>query len=299
MVVYLSELIADSARKKLEERATIVDNFDHIEEIDAMIIRKRPVTRQMMEKAKKLKVISRHGVGCDMLDMEAAKELGIKVVNLPGANAQSVAELAVSFIMALSRRLKYCDQGLQKGTIKTFAPKESTGFEMYGKTLALVGTGHIAMKVAQMLKGGFNMRVIANSPHFTKEKAAQLGIEYYENVDDMYAEADYINVSVPLTDETRNMINAESFAKMKPSAILVNTSRGGVVNERDLYNALVEKNIWAAASDVFECEPPSPDNPLLSLDNFIATPHCASSTYECMERCGDLAVENVFKALGL
>ena len=298
MIVYLSELVSPSVLERLKKHVEVVDTFDRIEEIDAMLIRKQVVSRQIMEKAKKLKIISRHGVGCDMIDMEAAKELGIKVVNLPGANALSVAELAVSFMLALARKLKMADTGLQQGAFKTFAPKETIGIDTYGKTLALIGTGNIAQHVASMMSG-FNMRVIAYSPHLTDEKAAQLGFERYDNIDDMLSEADYINVSVPLMDSTRNLINEESFKKMKKTAILVNTARGGIVNEQALYNALVNHQIWGAASDVFMEEPPKMDNPLLTLDNFIATPHLGSSTYECMERCGNMAVDNIFNCLGI
>ncbi len=298
MVVYLSELVAPSVLERLKKHVEVVDTFDRIEEIDAMLIRKQVVSRQIMEKAKNLKIISRHGVGCDMIDMEAAKELGIKVMNLPGANALSVAELAVSFMLALARKLKLADTGLQKGAFKTFAPKETIGIDTYGKTLALIGTGNIAQHVASMMSG-FNMRVIAYSPHLTEEKAAQLGYERFDNIDDMLSEADYINVSVPLMDTTRNLINEKSFKKMKKTAILVNTARGGIVNENALYNALVNNQIWGAASDVFTEEPPKKDNPLLSLDNFIATPHFGSSTYECMERCGNMAVDNIFNCLGI
>lgn len=299
MVVYLSELIADSAVERLKEKAEVVDNFDRIEEIDAMLIRKQVITREIMEKAKRLRIISRHGVGCDMIDMEAAKELGIKVVNLPGANADAVAELAVSFMLALARNLKLGNQGLLRGQFKTFAPRETIGMDTGGKTLALVGTGSIAQYVSKIMKNGFGMRVIAYSPHLTDEKAEKLGVERYESIDAMLPEADYINISVPLTDSTRNLIGREQFDKMKKTAILVNTARGGIVDEDALYDALVHHKIWGAASDVFNEEPPRKDNPLLALDNFIATPHFGSSTYESMEKCGNMAVDNIFNYFGI
>lgn len=295
MVVYLSELVAPSVLARLKEKAEVVDTFDRIEEIDAMLIRKQVVTREIMEKATRLKLISRHGVGCDMIDMEAAAELGIKVVNLPGANALSVAELAVSFMLALARKLKLANNGLIRGDFKTFAPKETVGLDTHGKTLALIGTGNIAQHVASMMKNGFGMRIIAYSPHLTEEKAAAMGAAKYDSIDAMLGEADYINISIPLTDSTRGLIGAAELDKMKPTAILVNTARGAIVDEKALYNALASGRIWGAASDVFEEEPPRKDNPLLTLDNFIATPHFGSSTYECMERCGNKAVDNIFR----
>lgn len=299
MVVYLSELVAPSALERLKEKAEVVDTFDRIEEIDAMLIRKQVVTREIMEKAKRLKLISRHGVGCDMIDMAAAKELGIEVINLPGANALSVAELAVSFMLALARKLKLGNNGLLRGEFKTFAPKQTIGTDTHGKTLALIGTGHIAQHVAAMMKNGFGMRVIAYSPHLTDEKAAAMGVERYESIDEMLGEADYINISIPYTESTRNLIDKPQFDKMKKNAILVNTARGGIVNEDALYEALSSGRIWGAASDVFNEEPPRKDNPLLALDNFIATPHFGSSTYECMERCGNMAVDNIFRYFGV
>ncbi len=295
MVVYLSELIAASALGELKKHATIVDNFDHPEEIDAMIIRKQPVTREIIEKATRLKVISRHGVGCDMIDLEACKEYGVKVINQPGGNAESVAELAVSFILALARKLKLADQGLQEGRFKVFAPKETIGMDTFGKTVALVGSGHISKKVANIMKNGFNCRILAYSPHLTPEKAEAMGAEYFRDLDEMLKEADIVNISVPLTDSTRNMFGKERLSLLKPTAILVNTSRGGIVDEEVLYEILKDGKIWGAASDVFTIEPPVKENPLLSLDNFIATPHFGSSTYECMEECGMVAVRNVFE----
>lgn len=299
MVVYLSELIAPSALARLKEKAEVVDTFDRIGEIDAMLIRKQVVTREIMEKAKRLRLISRHGVGCDMIDMQAAKELGITVINLPGANALSVAELAVSFMLALARKLKLANNGLVRGEFATFAPRETIGLDTHGKTLALVGTGNIAQHVASMMKNGFGMRVIAYSPHLTAKKAAQMGAEKYDSIDSMLSEADFINISIPLTDATRNLIGAAQFDKMKKTAILVNTARGGIVDEAALYDALAGGKLWGAASDVFLEEPPRKDHPLLTLDNFIATPHFGSSTYECMERCGNMAVDNIFRFFGI
>lgn len=295
MIVYLSELIAQSAVDELKKHATIVDNFDHPEEIDAMIIRKQPVTREIIEKAKRLKVISRHGVGCDMIDLDACREYGIKVINQPGGNSESVAELAVSFMLALARKIKLADQGLQQGRFKVFAPKETIGMDTYGKTVALVGSGHISAKVAAIMKNGFGCRILAYSPHLTPEKAVSIGAEYCQDMNEMLKIADYINISVPLTDSTRHMFDKERLSLLKPSAILVNTSRGGIVDEDALYEILREGRIWGAASDVFTIEPPVMENPLLTLDNFIATPHFGSSTYECMEECGMVAVRNVLE----
>lgn len=299
MKVYVNGNIDESAYKRLAEKTEVISDIERIDEFDAMLIKGQMVTRDMIAKAKNLKVISRHGVGCDMIDLEAAKEYHIPVMNVPGGNAESVAELAVSFMMALSRHVKYFDQGLQSGLFEKISHRTAIGLEMKGKTLAIVGTGSIAQLIAEMMQNAFQMRVFAYSPHLTLEKAQAHGWEKFDDIHDMFAQADYISINVPLTEETRSMIGSEEFAAMKKTAIFVNTARGAVVQEDALYEALKDKKIWGAASDVFCIEPPKPDNPLLMLNNFIATPHMGSSTYESMKRCGNIAVDHIFEVLGI
>lgn len=295
MKIYLDEPIAASAIAMLDGIAEVTNDFDHLENVDAMIIRRHKITREDLLRAPKLRVISRHGIGCDMLDLDACRELGIPVETLPGANAQAVAELAVAFIMALSRNLAYGDRGVRDGSFSGFAPKELYGFEIFGKTLGLIGVGNIGSKVGTMLKNGFGMRVLAYSPSLTPEKAAAMGFEAAD-VETILRNADYVNISVPLTASTRNLIDEDALAMMKSTAILVNTARGGIVDEAALYEALAQKRIFAAACDVFEeGEPPRQDHPLLTLDNFMAMPHCGPATYENGERSGRLCVENVLK----
>ena len=300
LLVYVGEAIADSAMEYLTAYADVTDDFSNLKDVDAMIIRKHPVTREDMLRAPSLRIISRHGIGCDMLDLEAAAELGIKVTTLPGANAESVAELAAAMMLALSRKLAFTNSGVRQGRFATFQPAECYGFEAYGKTLALVGTGHIAMCLTRIMKYGYGMRVIGYSRHLTPEKASAMGIECASSLEQMLREADYINISVPLTPETYHMIGAEQLALLKPTAILVNTARGGIVDETALYEALIQGHLFGAACDVFEeGEPPRKENPLLTIDNFIATPHCGPSTRENGERSGRLCVDNILKGFGM
>lgn len=297
MKIYLSENIAKSAYDRLAARAEIVTDFNHVEELDAIMVRRVYVTRDIIAKAKNLKIIAMHGVGCDTIDTKAAKEYGIPVKNVPNQSAESVAELAVSFILSLSRKLKMANKGIEYSKYDTFAPSELIGTEVYGKTLALVGMGHIAMRVAEIMNTAFAVRVIGYDPYISLAIAQQMNIEKYDTLQEIFKEADLVNVSVPLVDSTRNLINEDVFAVAKKSLIMVNTSRGGVVDEQALYKALVNKKISAAASDVFVSEPPKSDNPLVSLHNFIATPHIGGSTQESLERVGNTAVDNIFSVL--
>lgn len=297
MKIYLSENIAKSAYDRLAARAEIITDFRHAEELDAIMIRRVYVTRDIIAKAKKLKIIAMHGVGFDTIDLEAAKEYGIPVKNVPNQSAESVAELAVSFLLSLSRKLKMANTGIKCNKYNTFAPLELIGTEVYGKTLALVGMGNIAMRIGEIMKAAFKVRIIGYDPYISLEKAQQMGVEKFFALQQLFQEADLVNVSVPLVDSTRNLVNEDVLITAKKSLILVNTSRGGVVDEQALYKALVNKQISAAASDVFLSEPPKADNPLVSLDNFIATPHIGGSTNESLERVGNAAVDNIFSIL--
>ena len=293
MLTFISEHIHPDALKKLKKHSEIIDNIYRIEDIDAIIVRTAPITREIIEKAKNLKVIGKHGIGYDNIDTEAAKEFGVKVVYTPRANAQSVAELIVTFIASVSRNIVPNAERLKTGKLTTNAPKDLIGNEMTGKTVGLIGMGNVALRAAKILKDGFQMKIIGYDPFVSEEKAISLGIRKVETISELLPEVDYINVSVPLTDATRNMIAKEELAMCKPTAVLINTSRGGTVNETDLYEALKNGTIQAAASDVFIEEPPSKDHPLLGLENFVPTPHIGASTEEAMLRMGMTVVEEV------
>lgn len=297
MKVYLSENIAESAYKKLSENFEIVTTLDHPEELDAMLVRRTVVTRELMEKATKLKVVSMHGVGIDRIDAKAAAELGIKVTNVPGQNSQSVAELAVSFILALSRKHKYINNGLCKGQFDRIGMDELVGNEITGKKLGLVGGGNVSSRIATIMKNGFNMEIHCYDPYKTEEQCREMGCIKAETVEELFRDMDYVDISVPLAESTRNIINKKVYENANPNLIVVNTSRGGVVNEEDLYEALVSGKIKAAASDVYVTEPPSKDMPLLSLDNFIGTLHVGGTTEEALERVGNCAVDNIINGI--
>ncbi len=259
---------------------------------DALIVRTAKVTKEKMLQSPNLKIIAKHGIGTDNIDIEAAKELGIIVTNTPHANMESVAELAVSLILSSARKVPRALNMIRNGLDK-LAPKELTGVELGGKTAGLIGLGRIGQKVGNILRYGFNMDVIGFDPYLSAEAAEKLGIKKYEDLIEMLKISDVISISVPLVPSTVNLIAKSELNVMKESSILVNTSRGKIVNEADLYDALSTNKIGAAALDVFEIEPPSKNNKLFELDNFIGTPHIGAATEEALIRMGQTAIEEI------
>ena len=297
MVVYLSEYIYPEAQKKLRESAEIVDNFDRIEEIDAIILRNIPVTAEMMDKAKKLKVIAKHGVGVNTIDIAAAKERGIRVIYTPTTNANSVAEMVVALFLALERKVYEANVNCRKGAYTSIAPKSLIGTELTGKVFGQIGMGNIGQLAARILKGGFGVQVLGYDPYISEAEAKRRGFEKVEKLEELLERSDLVNVNVPLVNSTKNMISGEVFNHFKPGAVLVNASRGGVVNEDNLYDALTSGKLKAAACDTFIVEPPTGENKLLSLDNFSATPHIGGNAEEALQRTGMEIVEETLKVL--
>lgn len=298
MTVYLSEYIYPPARALLEEHVSLVDSFDAPETIDAIVLRNINVSAELMDKCKNLKVIGKHGVGCNTIDLNAAKERGVIVLNTPRANTNSVAELIVGEILDIARNITAAHNKSCAAEFRTIAPKEMTGIELSGKTLGLVGTGNIARRAAEILVGGFGMKVVAYDPYVSAEAMEKMGYQKYEDVGDMIAQADIVNISVPLTPGTKNLISGDVFDRFKPGAILVNAARGGIVNETDLYNALKTQKLRAAACDAFVSEPPTAQNTnLYELPNFVGTPHIGATTEEALERMGMEVVQEILNVL--
>lgn len=297
MLVYLSEHIHPYAEQLVRKHAEITDNFDRIEEIDGIILRNVTVDRQLISQARKLKVIGKHGVGCNTIDLDAAKEFGIPVINTPYANTNSVAELIVGLMLNISRNIAICDAKSRGTGFSCIAPPEVTGIELTGKTIGLVGMGNIARRMGEILRKGFDARIVGFDPYCTMEQAASWKIEKYEDLNLMLEASDIVNISVPLTSSTKNMISKSNFEYLKKNAILVNAARGGIVNEDDLYHALKSGKLRAAACDAFVNEPPNGENKLMSLDNFCATPHIGANTEEALYRMGLEVVEELFKVI--
>lgn len=297
MVIYLSEYINPEAVTKLKEHATVVDSFDHIEDIDAIILRNIPVTAEMMDRAKRLKVIAKHGIGCNTIDVAAAKARGIQVIYTPTANADSVAEMTVGLFLLLERRLYEANVKCRSSEFRTIAPQDFLGTEIRGKTFGQIGMGNIAQRVARIMSAGFGTRVLGYDPFISAEEAAKRGFEKVETLEELLEQSDLVNINVPLVKSTTNMISGELFNHFKPGAVFVNAARGAVISEDGLYDALVSGKLKAAACDTFIKEPPTAENKLLSLPNFSATPHLGGNTEEALQKAGTEVVEETLNVL--
>ena len=297
MKVLLKEYIHPEAEALLRENATVVNDVAEIGDVDAIILRSLPVNRSLIEKAKNLKVIGKHGVGCNSIDLIAAKEHGIVVFNTPAANTNAVAELIVGLIINCARNIARADAECRRDKVEVIAPANMTGIELTGKTLGLIGFGNIAQRVGKILSEAFNVKIICYDPYVSQEITQEYGAAKCETVREVISQADIVSVSVPLTKETANLISGDLFNCFRRNSILINAARGGIVNEEDLYNALLNKKIRAAACDAFVEEPPSSKNKLLSLENFCATPHLGANTEEALYRMGMEVVEGVLDVL--
>ncbi|PSW08291.1 C-terminal binding protein [Photobacterium rosenbergii] len=248
-----------------------------IADADAVMVREALVDAEMIEVMAKCKVIVRYGVGVDNIDLKAAKAKGIYVANVPDYGSEDVAEHAVALMLAATRRIPTRDADVRQG--KWGMGQSEPMFRLGGKVLGVVGFGRIARSFAEKASGLGFKSVLVSDPALTPEQAKEAGVVSV-SLETLCQEADFISLHAPLNQHTRHMINADVLATMKPSAILVNTGRGGLVDETALYHALKENQIFAAGIDVFEQEPVAHDHPLLSLPNAICTDHTAWFTEE-------------------
>ncbi|MFH1199297.1 MAG: phosphoglycerate dehydrogenase [Candidatus Omnitrophota bacterium] len=264
-----------------------------IKDYDALVVRSATkVTKDLLAAADNLKVIGRAGVGLDNVDLEAATQKGIIVMNTPAGNTMSTAEHTVSMILALSRNIPQATASTKKGE---WTRSKFMGVELYNKTLGIVGFGRIGSEVAKRALS-FGMKVLAYDPFLSREVAQAIGVELVE-LNDIYTKADFITVHTPLTDETKHMISTQAFSKMKKGVRIVNCARGGIIDELALVNAIKEGKVAGAAMDVFEKEPVPPESELLKLDNVIVTPHLGASTEEAQVNVAIEVAEIVRDAL--
>ena len=266
---------------------------NHVGDLDAIIVRSATkVRKELIDAAKNLKVIGRAGVGLDNIDVEYARSKGIKVINTPGATSISVAELTIGLILAVMRKIAYADRETRKGA---WPKKKCKGIEMYGKTMGIVGIGRIGREVAKRAKA-FGMRVIYYDVYRpSEEQERELGVEYRE-LEELLSEADVVSLHLPLTPETKHLINGERIAKMKDGAILINAARGGIVDEEALYEALKSGKLYGAALDVYENEPLR-ESKLFELDNVVLTPHIGAQAKEGQTRAGVEIAEKIAEEL--
>jgi D-3-phosphoglycerate dehydrogenase len=251
----------------------------------ALVVRSETkITKKVIEAAKQLRVVGRAGVGVDNVKVEDATQHGIVVMNTPGGNTVTTAELTFTMLLSLARLVPQAHASMVAGK---WDRKElgKSGIEIQGKTLGILGMGRIGSEVAKRAIA-FGMRVIAYDPYLTEERAKAIGAEFASEADHVYREADFITVHMPVTKETKDMLNAAAFAKMKPGVRIVNCARGEIIVEADLIAALESKKVAGAAMDVFAEEPLPADHPYRKQPNLILTPHLGASTKEAQEKCG-------------
>jgi D-3-phosphoglycerate dehydrogenase len=297
-VVLLYEPIHTKAVELLEQHAQVRMAASLEEEallqlvtdVEGIVIRANgKVTRRLMEAAPRLKVVARHGTGVEAIDRQAAAELGIAVVNTPEANVESVAEQCVAMMINLAKRIVLADKVLRGGDWS--ARYRLTGVELFGKTLGVIGIGRIGYRVAEICRMGFNMPILYYDliPNSTAESS--LGAAQVE-LDELLARSDFISLHLPLVPATHGLIGSAALRKMKPGAYLINSSRGSVIDQNALIEALQQGWIAGAGLDVFDPEPLPADSPLLKLDNVVVTPHMAAHTDEALLRMA-FVVEDV------
>lgn len=259
-----------------------------IGEYSGLVIRSATkVTAEIIEAAANLKVIGRAGSGLDNVDKTAASKKGIVVMNTPGGNTVTTAEHTIAMLFSVARMIPQATASMKAGK---WEKKKFMGVELFNKTLGIVGLGAIGGQVAKKAQG-LEMNIIAYDPFLSEEKAQAMGIRK-GSLDDIFAESDFITIHSPMTPETRGLINATTMAKMKNGVRIINCARGGIVNEQDLYDAMKSGKVAAAALDVLEKEPPE-NNPLLTLENLICTPHLGASTEEAQENVALAVAEQI------
>lgn len=274
---------------KIETIASLLN-----EDVTGVIVRYNVFNREIMEKAPNLKVIARHGIGVELIDLEAASERGIMVVNTPDAATVSVAEHVIMMMLVLSKKMLFADRELKKGN---YAVKDKyVPDDLEGKTLGLIGFGKIGREVAKRA-AGLCMDVIAYDPYTSQEAFDSMGVEKVNSMDVLLERSDFVSLHTPLTPQTNHMMGEAQLKLMKKSAFLINCSRGQVVDEVALIDSLQKNIIAGAGLDVFEKEPPEANNPLFSMDNVIVTPHSSSLTASGTVKMAVGAAQQLLKVL--
>jgi D-3-phosphoglycerate dehydrogenase len=286
--VLLLENMDEKGIKFLEEKADISYVSKHDEETitkallgkDAVIKRDRGfITKKMLEQCPTVKAVGRHGVGLDTIDVKGAEELGIYVVNTPYANVEAVAEHNIALMLAIAKPILKVDKTLREGNWAY--GHYLVGEELFGKKVGFVGLGKIGYRTAEICKSGFNMEVYYHDLIRNQRAEEKLGVKFV-SIEELCQISDFVVMALPLNKETEKYFDQEKFNLMKPSAFFINNSRGPIVDEEALINALKENKIAGAGIDVFTQEPPAKDNPLFKLDNVVVTPHSAANTKNAM-----------------
>jgi D-3-phosphoglycerate dehydrogenase len=300
MKIYVLDSFHPAGIEYAEQRAEVIRLDDprsrnwH-EDAEGIMLRSSKVTADDLAKAKKLRVISKQGVGLDNIDLAAAKARGVTVCRTPGVNSEAVAEHALTLALTVGRRVAEFDYRIRSG--ETVERANFLGLEAWEKTVGIIGIGNIGKRVARKWHGAFNARILAYDPYVGPETLAEVPHQKVKSLAEMLPQVDILTLHLPLTSESRGMIGAAELAMMKPTAILVNAARGGIVDEAALYQALTTGRLFGAGLDVFESEPPTTANPLIKLPNVVSTPHAAAGTVETQMRSSMLVAQQLFEAL--
>ncbi|HLR54312.1 MAG TPA: D-glycerate dehydrogenase [Pseudogracilibacillus sp.] len=303
-VIYITRKLPDNLIKPFQETydirmwdeastpvptETLREEVKHADALFCLITEK--IDREFLREHSHLKVIANMAVGYDNIDVEAAKEYGVTITNTPDVLTETTADLTFTLLLSTARRIVEAANTIYQNNWGDWAPFSLAGSDVHGKTLGIVGMGRIGAAVARRAKG-FNMNVIYHNRSRKKEVEEELDLSYVTQ-EELLETADFVVSLVPLTDETKEMFNRTAFAKMKTSAIFINASRGGVVDETALYNALKDGEITAAGLDVFQEEPISSVHPFASLSNAVLLPHIGSATVQTREAMAKLCLENI------
>ncbi|MDQ0482574.1 2-hydroxyacid dehydrogenase [Guptibacillus hwajinpoensis] len=300
----LPDEIVDRMREKYEVRMWEEEEIPvprevlekEIEPVDGLFcLLTEKIDQPLLENAKNLKVVANMAVGYNNIDVDEARARGVVVTNTPGVLTETTADLTFALLMATARRIPEASEYLRHGKWETWSPMQLTGQDVHGATLGIIGLGRIGEAVARRAKG-FNMNVLYHNRSRHHEAEEALDLQYVE-FDELLKESDFVCVLTPLTKETENMIGREQLAKMKKTAILINTARGGIVNEDALYDALKNNEIWAAGLDVFVKEPVSVKHRLLTLPNLVTIPHIGSASIQTRMKMAEVAAMNLMCVL--
>lgn len=264
--------------------------FDHLPDTDAIIVRMTKIDQKVVDTAPNLKIVARHGVGYEAVDVPALTARKIPLALVGNVNATAVAEHTLAMMLAMAKKLVPYDNATRNDNFKIRDSFSQT--ELLGKKILVAGFGRIGREVAQRC-AAFGMTVLIADPFVSAEDVKKAGYQPVEDFHTALPNADYVTIHVPKTPETENLITAKEIETMKDGAFIVNVSRGGMVNEGDLCDALASGKLAAAALDVFEPEPPKPNNPLFKLDNIVISPHCGAFTIECGQRMAEVCARNV------
>ncbi|MCD7893940.1 MAG: hypothetical protein LUG60_09595 [Erysipelotrichaceae bacterium] len=289
MKIFLCEPIDNDTYKLLNSQNEIFNNFNDIGKCEIIISRNLKIDKDFIDQCTNLKLIIIHGSGYDDVDTKYCKEKHIHLCNTPNLNALGVSELIISMMLSLSRNTYQLQNDYISNKIHEVAL--STGQEISYKTFGMIGVGNIALKTAQILQNGFHMNIIGYSRSLSLEKANSLHIGYCASMEEVFKKADYISIGLSLNNDTYHLIDSYYLSLMKSTAYIINTSRGAIINEDDLYDALLNHKIAGAGIDVLENEPVNYNHRLLQLNNIIYTPHIGGSTEESLERIGQRILE--------